>query len=89
MNYSKEVKEGAKATADYLRQHGWKQGEDGEEGGPCCAYKAMDITCSDETVTELKNVILKKTNSIYVFMWNDKRGRTQEEVLALFDEIAA
>ena len=42
MNYTDQVKADAKAAADYIREHGWCQGDFSVADGSCCAAGARN-----------------------------------------------
>lgn len=88
MGYSEQVRDQARATAAYLREVGWQQRRDGGNGGPCCAYKAMEYAIVDCHHSELRKVILKETGCEAVMLWNDRPDQTAESILAFFDRIA-
>lgn len=89
MGYSQQVKEDAKAAAEYMREHGWCQGTLQNEQGQCCANGAMDKAIPSVTrFIDVQNAFYRELGIKSVTDWNDKPGRTQEEVLAVFDRIA-
>lgn len=93
--YSEQVRQDAARAADYLREYGWCQGMM-FVGKKCCAIGACwkGTEYFGETEDQhfsrdyhLFQAIAEQTGS-GVARWNDRPGRTKEEVLAVFDAIA-
>jgi hypothetical protein len=95
-SYSEQVRKDARAAAEYIREHGWIQGNlfDGKK---CCAigacWKGTDRWGDTEDQHFAKDFHLFKAmvdviGNGGVARWNDTPGRTKEEVLAVFDKIA-
>lgn len=101
---SKPLKQIYLDGAKYLRQHGWRQGDYGGRkwtGSDCpaCIWGAL-MTASDsyspevELYSTLNNAFNSLSPDQYVLgpgslvIWNDKTGRTKEEVIALLEKAA-
>lgn len=89
MSYSEQVKADAKKAADYIREHGWCQGTMRDEKGRVCAMGATEY-CGAENWGQLVDAAFRNElgGKIGVVQFNDRPGRTVEEVLAVFDKIA-
>lgn len=91
MKYSEQVRKDSKAAADYIRKHGWCQGTTREfDGGPCCALGAVWSVCGSLggfNTEELERAIKSEIDGS-IPNWNDAKGRTKEEVIAVFERIA-
>lgn len=84
------------AAKAYLLNHGWKQHDYGEDGGPRCMAGAVasvrgvdifDYTRHPAPVYEVLDAISfgKGGLGVGVPFWNDDEGRTFDEVIAAFD----
>lgn len=70
----------------YLLTHGWNPrgfGDINGEGGPVCAVGAL-LAVSREATTPTHLALMDAAGGA-VMPWNDKRGRTFDEVIDLFD----
>lgn len=88
--YPEQVRKDAKAAGDYIREHGWIQGEyfSGYLEGACCALGACRKGCDrDHDETPLARAFINEVGGP-AHIWNDAPGRTKEEVLEVFDRIA-
>lgn len=86
--YSEQVRKDAKAAADYIREHGWCQGITRNEKGGVCMYGASEF-CGAACGGVYLDEAVREEIGMCVAGWNDKPGRTKEEVLAVFDRIAS
>lgn len=76
-------------AAEYIRKHGWCQGQPSDSLGRVCAMGALYVTTLVETTpaeaaTRLAWHLGFSTNS-YVAGWNDNPDRTKEEVIAAME----
>ena len=102
MSYSEQVRKDAKAAADYIREHGWCQGEFVNKKGACCMAGARNaVTIGNPQGTHspylkdgatrelaLREAVNNELFDTWTVPWNDTPGRTKEEVLEVFDRIA-
>jgi len=93
---SERTRNNARKTADLIIEGGWCQGRR-SLGTAMCAKEAMERVCVREHPTlgrmtegleELVVAFSDRTNGGYVIEFNDTPGRTKEEVLAVFEDIA-
>lgn len=93
---SKRTRNNARKTADLIIEGGWCQGRR-SLGTAMCAKEAMERVCVREHPTlgrmteglvELAIAFYIRTNGKFVITFNDTPGRTREEVLAVFEDIA-
>ena len=86
-----------RAARAYLVEHGWCQNESMNDKGQVCIDGAMQYsigdTCSDVTgarYAATADSVYHALNYVGGYInWNDQEGRTQDEVLALFDRAIA
>ena len=74
-------------AADYIRKHGWCQGESFGEGETVCAAGAIwsvNIDQWEDAMWALADHI----GTPNVGDWNDKPDRTKEEVIAALEQAA-
>jgi hypothetical protein len=78
--------------ADYIREHGWCQGEFHSSDGRVCLAGAIETTgFGGKTYREVLEKINRTTDPDYphgyscISDWNDVPGRTVEEVLAILE----
>lgn len=83
MNVMKTSEILKKARA-HLVKYGWRQGDYGVEGGPCCAVGALSggAPYNSEAHRLLMQAIKYENDSLST--WNDAPGRTKRQVLAAF-----
>lgn len=88
----------ARAAAVELEAHGWMQHDMGRPDGPKCAVAAVNFAmsgkCEAVTLTPEEEVVrdylLREMERVInipfisVVTWNDREGRTQDEVIAAF-----
>lgn len=98
--YGEQVKQDAAKAAAYIREHGWCQGHYRNNNGECCAAGAMNMTINyhpDEPPTDdnswhrwisIRTAFREEVGGETIAWYNDRPGRTKEEVLAVFDRIA-
>lgn len=86
--YSEQVKIDAKKAADYLREHGWCQGEMTNALGECCANGALLKVADHERMGAVIQAFYDVAGCRLVVHWNDATGRTKEEVIEVFERIA-
>jgi hypothetical protein len=56
--------------------------------GACCLSGAIGLVeCEKTTMFGALNTIEKAIDQTHVTTWNDKKGRTKEQVLALLDKL--
>ncbi|MFN0145341.1 MAG: hypothetical protein ACKVT1_02430 [Dehalococcoidia bacterium] len=76
--------------ADYIEEHGWRQGEYGMHGGPVCLDGALDITSAgDDIVADRAALAVDGWLYRRRFEWNDDPGRTKEQVTEAMRAVAA
>lgn len=85
-------------AADYLEKHGWLQDDFGEIGGPCCVVGAMQAVKGhapgaphrgDERWGVKREVdVLSRYLDTNPEPWNDRNGRTKDEVVAALRKAA-
>lgn len=88
--YSEEVRASAKATADWFRKHGWCGYDAWGPNGEGCAVVGM-VAALHPSTGKYDNLLAAAKNEAGahdIVKWNEAPGRTQEEVIALFDRIA-
>jgi hypothetical protein len=78
---------------DYLVEHGWCQGAMENRSGQVCIFGAVYIvgefnSSVDPTFSRVM-FALKNITKDSAQRWNDEPGRTQEEVVSLFDQAIA
>lgn len=76
------------AAKSYLLNHGWMQGDYGEDGGPRCALGALksarDVLFGDDHPATKRLAAI--VGDWCVCDWNDADDRTFDDVIAAFDE---
>lgn len=87
---TKGIKEQAAKAAQYIRDHGWFQGNYyGPDGCVCVLGAIRAATGQDDSCALVKLAAIRAGVSRYdLDTWNDEKGRTKEEVLNLLDGIA-
>lgn len=94
MNQKQELREDAQRAADYLKDAGWCQGVSTRPGGArCAAAVANQVTTGysyygDERASRLKEAFRRRIKYDSIGQWNDAPGRTAEEVIAVYEDIA-
>lgn len=83
-------------AADVIRERGWVQHRIRDEKGRVCAVGAIDTVAAPlwPTGTGVRRAALRllrltadSSGRVYsLTSWNDRPGRTKEEVLALFEQ---
>lgn len=83
-------------VATILGRDGWLQGERGADGGPRCAlgaiYGAQNSQYASADTSQLYTVACERFgnhNVLSLVTWNNDLGRTKEEVIAFFEDLAA
>lgn len=87
------------AAADYIRTHGWHQGDLGFEGGPRCLIGAIDEAAQEEwapldaAVAHVSRCLglrpLPSSKWVSAAKWNDRPERSADEVIDALMEAAA
>lgn len=79
------------ARAQIARRNGWCQGAFCNDEGAMCAFGAVNRSALFFESTPAKNALKAALPEPYdsVMFYNDQRGRTQAEVVALFDRAIA
>jgi len=76
------------AAKRYLETHGWIQGAAGVDGGPRCIVGASNSVTNDlGRLFDLRDTFAAVVGC--PSKWNDRPGRTVDEVYALFDKAIA
>jgi hypothetical protein len=71
-----QIANALRLAADHLREHGWIQGH-AHEGKKSCLMGAVGQTSGEDAY----EAVLIHFGGYDIFAWNDKPGRTLEEVL--------
>lgn len=91
MGYSEQVKQDARKAAEYIRERGWCRYEFIAPDGRCCMVAAIDKATGKWWGSGLYQAAIDETGTKTGGLgsgYNDRPGRTKEEVLAVFDRIA-
>ncbi len=88
-----QVADGLDATARYLQAHGWTQGAYLKEDGSACAVGAIYKTLNTFYLVpyQCQSIVSLMTfdmDRLPIIGWNDRPGRTKEEVISLFHQAA-
>lgn len=94
--YTEQVKADAKKAADAIRERGWCQYVSEGPDGSICMAQAIKVAIGMDAVTMIHGPLYDAAKEVAgvplgrnLAPWfNDKYGRTKEEVLAVFDAIA-
>jgi hypothetical protein len=92
-------------AADYIRRHGWTQNAFYDNEGGACAWGALVAAANPALITvqgdwraraigikfreHFARYLTARINGQYLNRWNDDGDRTAEEVIRVFEEIAA
>lgn len=80
-----------------LVQRGWRP-SGGMTDGPLCAWQALFATVNpafsskdsrDPLLLASERALIRGGDAVKIWTWNDRRGRTQTQVLARFDKAIA
>jgi hypothetical protein len=95
------IAEDLRAAAAVLRRDGWQQFDCGTVDGPKCALGALHYVASGGAGTQgdkistaayaraqLANNVVSKRVGVWFPIWNDRYGRTEQEVIATLEQIA-
>jgi hypothetical protein len=86
-----------KKAADHLREFGWRKGDYGSQGQPCCALGALAVAactspyrldCGVPEYDALQAAARAK-GAYGIINYNDEVAASADDVIALFDELAA
>lgn len=76
-------------AAEIVRERGLRQGAYGFDGGPVCAVGAMFAAdTTGASVLAARDALSKHLGVQHPMFWNDKPGRTAEEVAAVMETVA-
>jgi hypothetical protein len=79
-----------RAAADLLATNGWIQGAPSDEHGRYCIDGAVNVVTDDANVyKDATEAVLDHLGTPSITGWNDKPGRTAEQVIAVLRETAA
>jgi hypothetical protein len=88
-------KQMCKQVSNYIKEHGWCQGQYQADSGEVCLVGACinlgDYDCDDTSATyrfSVRKALTYAGLAPQVITFNDKTGRTKEEVLAVLDNFA-
>lgn len=85
-----KASENLKAAAALIRTHGWCQGAYRGKKGSYCLLGAVDMIVDlngeEKTYDVLFERAMKKLGTQFVTRWNDKPGRTMDEVLDFLEK---
>lgn len=86
---SPEAERVLKYAATIIRVRGWTRGEWVSDCGAVCAMTAVRIAAGGDSkvFNEAEDELLRRTGSGFgsVMVWNDRGGRTRDEVLRLLE----
>ena len=95
MTSETRISEIALGAADALRKYGWIQHSLGNPTDGMCIFGAIRYTTRHTTgkprndeMEEIWVKVMKILVTERPFQWNDTLGRTQEEVIALLEQVA-
>ncbi len=78
------------AAADYLKIFGWMRGIAGEDGGPRCAMGAVwSVVGVSPSSGRAAKLLMDSQVIDNIGVWNDRRGRTCDEVVDAMRTAAA
>ena len=80
---SVDIADIAHKAADYIEKHGWTQGEYEREDGAVCLAGAISRVALGARVHDLDDLVPDSC----VIQWQDRPGRTKDEVLALLRSV--
>jgi len=79
-------------VAEYIHEHGWCQGRFALPDGRVCLLGALIALYKggedEEEIMRVQKLVQIEIGSIQIPKWNDRRGRTQEDVLKLLERVA-
>lgn len=77
-------------AAQYIRDHGWCQHQLMNRHGAVCLAGALESAPGWKNAQDAIEAVarLQPHASIWVSVWNDKPGRTKEEVIAVLEKAA-
>jgi hypothetical protein len=88
---AKTAEQVLRGAADYIREHGWLRGRQGQDGGPRCMVGAMwSIGLADMNIDEWFKLgaLTKVIGGEDVLLFNDDHCKTANDAIAAL-EIAA
>lgn len=75
-------------AADLIDENGWIQHKKRTKNGYCIIGAICEVDASDNSCLLAEAKFCDVVGVLYAEVWNDKRGRTKEEVVAKLREIA-
>jgi hypothetical protein len=86
----RRVAQKLREAADLLAAAGWIQGQPSDEHGRYCMVGAVNVVTDDADVyVDATVAVLDHLSTPSIAWWNDRPGRTAEQVIAVLRETAA